>query len=66
MAVAEVNEAREVRALLGIEGGVSASRRVGPGWVEIELGVVYARLDTELARLDAGGVGARVGYLFEL
>lgn len=61
-----VNEAREVSAVLGVEAAASISRSLGPGRVELELGFLYARLDSTLARLNAGGVGVRVGYVLDL
>ena len=66
LALVAVNEARDARVLFGVELGASVSRRLGPGQVELELGFLYARLDAPLARLNAGGLGLRVGYVLEL
>ena len=52
-------------ALPGLEVVAAVSRRVGPGRIEVELSFLYGRLDTSLARLNAGGLGVRVGYAFD-
>ena len=49
----------------GVEVVAAVSRRLGPGRLEVELSFLYARLDVPLARLNAGGVGVRLGYAFD-
>lgn len=66
LAVVRVNELGETTVLPGLELSASVSRRLGPGRVELELGFLYARLDSPLARLNAGGAGLRLGYVLEL
>jgi hypothetical protein len=61
-----VNDAQEGRVLPGLELAVSASTSLGRGRVELEVAVTAARLDTELARLNAGGVSFRLGYALDL
>ena len=66
VALVGVGDARQTRVLPGVEVAASVSRRLGPGRLELELGFLYARLDSTLAKLNAGGAGARVGYVLEL
>jgi hypothetical protein len=72
LAVVRVNEVGAMRVLgettvlPGVELSASVSRLLGPGRVELELGFLYARLDSSLARLNAGGAGVRLGYVLEL
>jgi len=66
LAVVRVNELGEATVLPGVELCASVSRRLGPGRVELELGFLYARLDSPLARLNAGGAGLRLGYVLGL
>ena len=46
----------------GFEAVAGLSRRIGPGRLELELSFLYGRIETDLARLNAGGLGVRVGY----
>lgn len=50
----------------GFEIALAASRVLGPGRLELELGFLWSRFDTDLARLNAGGFTVRLGYVFEL
>jgi hypothetical protein len=52
-------------ALAGGEAVVGLSRHLGPGRLEAEVGFTYSRLDSALARLNAGGVTVRLGYAFD-
>jgi hypothetical protein len=65
LAWVQVGGERGFSALPGVDVAVGLSRRVGPGRLEAEVSFVYARLDSPLARLNAGGVGVRVGYAFD-
>lgn len=62
----QVNEARVTRLLPGCEVSLSGTRRLGWGRLVLEVGFLYARLDDELAVLNAGGLALRVGYVLEL
>lgn len=62
LAAVEVNEARQTTALPAFELAVALGRALGPGQVQVEVGFSYARLDSGLARLAAGGFAVRVGY----
>ncbi len=65
VALVSVSGASTTGALPGLEAAVSLSRPVGPGRLELEVGFSYARLDTTLARLNAGGVALRLGYVLD-
>jgi hypothetical protein len=66
VAAVTVDEARQVRVLPALELGVSVGLAVGPGLLELELGYEHARLDGDLARLNAGGFTVRLGYALDL
>lgn len=53
------------QALPGFEAVLSLSRRIGPGRLEGEVSFLYSRLESPLARLNAGGLAVRVGYAFD-
>ncbi|MFO0598459.1 MAG: hypothetical protein U0228_24350 [Myxococcaceae bacterium] len=61
-----VGKDRSFGALPGVEAVLSLSRRIGPGRLEGEVSFLYARLETPLARLNAGGLAVRVGYALDL
>jgi hypothetical protein len=48
--------------LPGFEVVAGLSRHLGPGRVELDVSFLYGRVDNALARLNAGGLGVRVGY----
>jgi hypothetical protein len=52
----------EGRAVPGFEVAVALGRRLGPGLLQLEVSGLYSRVDSTLAKLDAGGVGLRLGY----
>ncbi len=66
--VVSVDQTRQTSAVPGFEVAAAIARALGPGRVELEVGFAWARLDTSLARLIAGGVSAQLGYVvdFEL
>ncbi len=66
VAMVEVGTDRETRVAPGLEAVVALGRPLGPGLVELEAGFLWARLDTPLARLNAGGFGVRLGYVWDL
>lgn len=53
------------QVLPGFELLAALSRRLGPGRVELELAFLYGRIDSPLARLNAGGLAVRVGYALD-
>ncbi|GMU62298.1 MAG: hypothetical protein AMXMBFR34_40610 [Myxococcaceae bacterium] len=61
-----VDGARSTAAAPGLELVAGVGRRLGPGRVEVELGYAWARFETATFRLNAGGVGIRVGYAVDL
>jgi hypothetical protein len=65
LAFVTVGAESTTRALPGLEAAASLSRPLGPGRLELELGFTYARFDATLARLNAGGVALRVGYVLD-
>lgn len=65
LASVQVGGDRAFSALPGVEVVASLSRHVGPGRLEVEVSFLYSRLDSPLARLNAGGVAVRVGYAFD-
>lgn len=60
-----VNSASELTVVPAVHVAVALSRHLGPGRLAVELDFLYGRLDTPLARLNAGGFGVKVGYLFD-
>ena len=56
----------DVNAIASVEAAVGISRSLGPGRVELEIGGLYARIDSATIKLIAGGVGIRLGYEFDL
>jgi hypothetical protein len=65
LAWVQVANDKAFSALPGVEVVAALSRRVGPGRLEAEVGFTYSRLDTPLARLNAGGGTIRLGYAFD-
>jgi len=65
LAWVQVANDKAFSALPGVEVVAALSRRLGPGRLEAEVGFTYSRLDTALARLNAGGVTVRLGYAFD-
>ena len=65
LGVFTVDGARTTAAAPGLELVAGVGRRVGPGRVEVELGFSYARFDTATVRMNAGGLGVRVGYALD-
>jgi hypothetical protein len=61
-----VDGARGAAVAPGVEVVAGGGRLLGPGRVEVELGVSYARFDTETFRLNAGGFAVRVGYAVDV
>lgn len=61
----QVNAQRDFRALPGVEVLGAVSRALGPGRVEGEVSFLYSRLDTPIAKLNAGGVALRMGYVID-
>lgn len=60
-----VGPAAAFQVLPGVEAVLSLSRRIGPGRLEGEVSFLYSRLESPLARLNAGGLAVRVGYAFD-
>jgi hypothetical protein len=60
-----VGPAASFQVLPGVEAVLSLSRRIGPGRLEGEVSFLYGRLESPLARLNAGGLAVRVGYAFD-
>jgi hypothetical protein len=48
----------------GVEVALALGRALGPGVLEVEGFFRWGRVDSTLARLNAGGVGLQVGYVF--
>jgi hypothetical protein len=65
VAVVTVGSVRDTRVLPGVEAAASLARPLGPGRLELELGFTYARFDDPAARLNAGGIALRVGYVLD-
>jgi hypothetical protein len=65
LAWVQVGRDSAFRALPGLEVVAALSHHLGPGRLELELSFLYGRVDTSLARLNAGGLAVRVGYAFD-
>jgi hypothetical protein len=63
--VASVNDASALQLVPGLELAASLSHPLGPGRLELELGFTWGRVNDALLRLQAGGVGVRLGYAFD-
>jgi hypothetical protein len=61
-----VGDARETRVVGDLEAAVGVGRELGPGRLELELSGLLGRFDGTLARLNASGLGLKVGYSFDL
>ncbi len=64
--VASVDLTTQTTVLPAFEVVAAVGRRFGPGVVEVELSFLYSRLNTSLAKLQAGGLFVGVGYRFDL
>jgi hypothetical protein len=66
VAFVSVAGARETRVVGDLEVAIGLGRDLGPGRLEFEVSGLLGRLDGTLARLDAAGLGLKVGYSFDL
>lgn len=66
LALLTVGNARETRVVGDLELAVGVGRKLGPGFLEVEVSGLFGALDGQLARLSASGLGLKVGYAFEL
>ena len=66
VALTTVGRAQQTTAVPSVEVALVAGRKLGPGTVELEVSFLYGRLDNALAKLQAGGVFAGIGYRFDL
>jgi hypothetical protein len=65
-ALVSVGDAREVRVVGDLELAVGVGRELGPGRLELEVSGLLGRFDGTIARLNASGLGLKVGYSFDL
>jgi hypothetical protein len=66
VAALEVGDAREARIIGDFELALGFGRRLGPGFLELEVSGLFGGIDSPIAKLSAGGLGVRIGYLFDL
>ncbi|MBL8921910.1 MAG: hypothetical protein JNJ54_23870 [Myxococcaceae bacterium] len=66
LAFLTVGGARETRVVGDLELAVGVGRKLGPGFLEVEVSGLFGALDGQLAKLATSGLGLRLGYSFEL
>lgn len=66
LAFLAVDGARETRVVGDLELAVGLGRKLGPGFLEVEVSGLFGTLDGQLAKLATGGLGLRVGYALDL
>jgi len=50
----------------GLEVLLALARSLGPGSISVEVAYLFGRVDTPLAKLNAGGVSLRLGYVLDV